>query len=435
MRAAKSGQQQQPSNDLASTIGSVAKLATKAAPLFAMLERGGAVKRYANGDSVDDDDDDDDETIGAGTAAVPAALPAQLVASGPGPTTTTPRSPEDGEHEPGGLPTPQEAVTGRLPESVTDARAQAGLTPGGRGYGTRTIPGLGLPPRTFAQRLANDPLWNLGMGLLSSHSPYLGQGVAAGMYGMSQAADRQRKEDLLDQKPQMIDDGKSIKYRVGNKIIDTGLGSARGAVQTRQEALENLRQQHRLELEQKRGERGGRGAPGQAEATNRFHMRQLQTQLKTALGDNPDMSDPDVIAKTRQAIQNYNQMWGTNFNVPEAPPAGTAAPAKPSGGGFWNWLGTALFGSSAPAAPAKADETPAAPATVAPATPAAPQQQGQQAAPPDPIAQGRQLRDRIVNRKMTADQAMAQARAAIQQGASRVWVNRMLQEAGLPPLQ
>jgi len=241
--------------------------------------------------------------------------------------------------------------------------------------------------------------------------------------GATSAIERSRKEDLLDQKPQLIDDGKRLHYRVGNKLISTDIASPKATGKPLSEY-----QRRRLEQIDERERRlaGGRGAPGQIETTNRFHMRQLQKQLQTSLGDNPDMNDPDVIAKTRQAIENYNKMWGTNFNVPEAPPTPPAGTAKPSGG-WWNWITQALTGSSAPAKAEEKPAEPAAPATPAPQT----QQQGQQGAAADPIAQGQQLRARIQGGQMTRDQAIAQARAAIQNGASRAWVLRMLQEAGI----
>src|SRR5215472_778580 len=433
MRAAK-GTQQQPGTDLASTIGSVAKLAVKAAPLFALLKEGGAVKRYADGDSVDDDDDDEPETTGGGSWTTPVAQ--QMVAAGPGPDvgnipTPTPRppaagyTPDEGEHEPGGIPTPSEAETGRLTEGERTARAQAGLTQrGGGGYGVRQIPRLGRPAPTFSQRLANNPLWNLGMGLLSNRSPYLGPGVAAGMAAMSGAAERQRKEDLLDQKPQLIDDGKKLHYRVGNKLIDTGIASPKA---TGKPMTEYQRERLRQIQEKQDRQAGGRGAPGQVEATNRFHMRQLQKQLDGI------KDDPDRDQKAHDIVDAYNKQWGTTFNVPQAPAAGatTTTPGASQPGAFgrlWNWLSTAVTGSSAPA-PAKAEEKPAQ--EQQPAAPAARQQQGAAA---DPIARGQDLKGRIERGEMTRDQAIAMVTKQVREsGLSRAWADRMLKEAGLLP--
>jgi hypothetical protein len=82
-----------------------------------------------------------------------------------------------------------------------DRRYDAGpqLQPGQ----SMAIPGLEKPAPTYAQRLATNPFWQMGAGLLSGRSPWFGPNLGGAMTAMDaqQLAERNR---ILDEKPTMI---------------------------------------------------------------------------------------------------------------------------------------------------------------------------------------------------------------------------------------
>jgi len=420
-------QQTQDPNDLASTIGNVAKLAVKAAPLFAMLERGGSVKHYADGEDVEADDEDETDDEDTGTVPVAGRMPVSLdtgSADMPSLIQAAYRAGPAGGRE----GAEQDFLTGR--ESA-GPQPQPGLTQRGTGASVREIPGLGAPPRTYAQRLAVNPFWNAGIAMLGSRSPYFGQGLAAGMLGATSAIERGRKEDLLDQKPQMIDDGKTIKYRSGNRLIDTGIASPKAGRSQERWDIERMKEEGRMERQRMRS--SGKPSTAQTEATSRFHMRALQKQLD-AIKD-----DPERDQKAHDLVDAYNKQWGTNFNVPAAPAkpeGGAAAPGRGAFGRLWDWLSTAITGSGAPAkAEPAAPAAPAAPAETPPAAPAAPATPpaAKPAAPAAPAAEApRDLGGAIKSGAITREQAIAQARAAARRNPGAIdMITDRLRKAGI----
>lgn len=380
---------QKQDNSTAGTVASLAGLAVKAAPLLMMMSdrktktdvqrvgktddgkslyafryRGDPktypkvvgpmakpVKGLQDGGDVDDDDDEDTDNDTDTAVFTASATPVSTPASAPGAGAGA--APDlSGAIESQGTPLV------RVPPPVrTVAPVETG-NGGGPYPRTMVIPGLG------PERRAGLPVWDalIGFGAGLTSRPNWYGGVGAGAVMASNAIDRARRMDLLDQKPQHLGDG---RWRVGNKIIDTGI---RRAGKLPPEELEALRQKNRLELEEKRQQgRGGGGKPSiaQEEATKRAHANNLERSLRI-LGDNPD---PEKVIAT---IEGYNARHGTSFPVPARPKAeADTAEGTSTGPGWWSRVWNSLFGSSEPAAataaPAEPAAKPAAPAQAAPA--------------------------------------------------------------------
>jgi hypothetical protein len=269
-------------DSLAGIVKNAASLATKAAPLFALLRYGGPVPRFQGGGDADDTDMDGRQYAALPPTAAPdkggaISLPPVDVSSSDGTMPLPPprppqaglgadRVPRMGTPEAmRETPTPQQArVYGegaaggedyRVPPEDSTAPAAARPTSGaggsgGRGIyaGTETIPGLGRPPQTFSQRLATNPLLAMGAAMLSSRSPYFGVGLGAGLQAMQGAAAARGKEEMFDQEPQLIDDGQTLSYRVGNKIIKTTMPSPK-AREGKAVSDAQLQQQTKLQLQ------------------------------------------------------------------------------------------------------------------------------------------------------------------------------------------
>ncbi|PWT76955.1 MAG: hypothetical protein C5B60_03500 [Chloroflexi bacterium] len=373
MRRSKQQQQQQQPT---SALSDVANLAKAAAPLFMMLERGGAVKRYQDGGDGDDG------------AAAPA----------PAPVAT---------------------------DDVGDGYVQAGYAPA---YGARVIPGLGPPPRNFLQRWTSSPLFAMGAGMLASRSPYFGVGLGQGMFAASQAAEQQRKEDLLENRPQMMDTGDTIKYRVGNKIIDTGLQSPRARAMSERMQIEQMREQAAMERQRVRsGLMGGRPSPSQEAQTQRYHMGQIQQDIRGALKADPTL-DPYQVGHDK--IDQYNQRWGTNFPVPAVPEKAPAATPAQQRSTFWDWWNANMPSWMPGTTPQPAAPTERAAPRPAPQQPAP--QPAPQAQPPQQAAQPPDLGDAIKSGKITEQQAIDQARAAAKANpANLAVITDRLRKAGV----
>jgi hypothetical protein len=275
-------------DSLAGIVKNAASLATKAAPLFALLRYGGPVPRFQEGGNADEDDNDTGQDVSGRqyaaltpTAATDAdtgkggALALPQVDTMPLPPPRPPQAGLGADRVPRmgtpeamrETPTPEQArVYGEGAEGGEDyrvpgeERAPAGARPtsgagvpggGGRGVyaGTETIPGLGPQPRTFSQRLATNPLLAMGAAMLSSRSPYFGVGLGAGLQAMQSAAAARGKEEMFDQHPQLIDDGQTLSYRVGDKIIKTTMPSpkARAGSQAAQLRADSLINQYTKE--------------------------------------------------------------------------------------------------------------------------------------------------------------------------------------------
>jgi len=116
-------------------------------------------------------------------------------------------------------------------------RKQGQAGPGadtGTGAVGRKIPGLEKPAPTFAQRLANDPFWQFGTALMAKPGlkRYPFQGVGAAAQSMSGQQQVQRRQDLLDAKPEMFDDGKQLHaLHPDGTLTPTGLPSPTGVKQ------------------------------------------------------------------------------------------------------------------------------------------------------------------------------------------------------------
>src|SRR5262249_37113961 len=237
-----------------------------------------------------------------------------------------------GIHEiPGGLTPEQNAAHNAAagPAGLVGPRV-------GRGSSTTTIPGLGLPPPTFSQRLANNPFWNAGMAMLASRSPYFGQGLGAGMYGATTAGLRSRQEDLLDKKPQMMDVNGKIGWRVGNQIITTEFPSpsaeryaaqeriAEGRTQAARDIARGRREQHESEFVRREAgldRRAGRERVGE-EGRNIRHQENLYRQWYSIF--RKDMEPAEAEARARAKV------YGTQAGAPAAGPAPPAQTPRPS---------------------------------------------------------------------------------------------------------
>jgi hypothetical protein len=458
MRDTARQRRKQDDNPTASAIDTIAGLAKKAAPLMALAllkgggpvitlkrVRGGPIRRYADGDSVDDDEDTDDTDTDTDTedTSIPATA---ALRTGPGPDTmiATPavaaRAVPMGAPE-GGSPAGPPVQAADLPPETRDAYAQAGA--GAPAYGrvrapsTQVIPGLGPEPRSFAQRWAVNPFTAAGAAMLQSRSPYFGAGLGAGLTAAAGAVERGRREELLDQKPQMLTDGETIRYRVGNKIIDTGLRSPSAGKQSERMAIEKMKEEGRMERQKMRGQ--GKPSAAQEEATNRAHIRNIERGIKDRLGSNVTATPEERAEAARAVIQEYNDRYGTSFKVPAGkPPAEEATPGAPQGEGWWNWFRRALTGASAPAKPAEAAPAApaalAAPAETAPAAPAAkPAAPAAAPAAEAPAAEAPQdLGGAIKSGKVTEQQAIAQARAAAKRDPSKIdMITERLRKAGI----
>jgi hypothetical protein len=304
---------------------------------------------------------------------------------------------------------------------------------GGGGYSVRTIPGLGANPRWGHGVF--DAMIGFGAGLSSRPNWYGGIGAGAVLAG--NALDRQRREELLDQRPQLIDDGKNIGWRSGNRVIMTDIASPKARAAAAVAQGKPMTEYQRLEYERKLAkdkatdERLNKARPSSREEgiNQRFHIRQLQTALK-------DHDDP---AEASRIIDQYNKRWGTSFPVPEIPADATPAAKQ----GWWSTVWRNLTGSSeaAPAAPAPtpapaAPAAPAEPATkripvrppdaapaAAPAAPAEPAPAPAAAPPANPIA------DAL--KGMPKDQALTKAREALAAGKNRKVIFDALKGAGV----
>jgi len=130
----------------------------------------------------------------------------------------------------------QQAYTGAPDDTTVDpstGRPPVGGPSRGGGYRpprpgeTGTIPGAPDPTaRTFAQRWATNPFTTLGAGLLAGRSPYFGVNLGQAMLGTTAGVEAQRRQDLLEQKPEMITlPSGEVAWRVGNKLTNMGLSS------------------------------------------------------------------------------------------------------------------------------------------------------------------------------------------------------------------
>ena len=114
--------------------------------------------------------------------------------------------------------------TGRVaagPTGVGGRTADAGTGP----VGTK-IPGA--PPKTFAQNLAGNPFWQLGTALMAKPGIKGREGSAIGSALQSMSAQQidQRKADILEKKPEMLNTSQGIMYRYPDgSIVPTGLKS------------------------------------------------------------------------------------------------------------------------------------------------------------------------------------------------------------------
>jgi hypothetical protein len=118
--------------------------------------------------------------------------------------------------------------------SPEEERKQGQAGPGGTGAGTgqvgRKIPGLEKPAPSFAQRLAQNPLWQFGTALMAKPGikgrELSAIGGAAQTMSAQQTTERNR---ILDEKPQMFDDGKQLHaLHPDGTLTPTGLPSPKG---------------------------------------------------------------------------------------------------------------------------------------------------------------------------------------------------------------
>lgn len=271
--------------------------------------------------------------------------PAGLPNGGAGLTDTPPT-----EAEPSGLPSlaggagglgdPEQPRNAKM-EGDTPGAKVAGLAGdrrptvgdgGPRGGGTRTLPGLGRQS-TFASRAANNPFLSAGVAMLKSRSPFFGQGLGAGLEGAQGALSRTAKQEQLDAKPQMITSGETVQYRVGDKMIDTGIrtqtAASKAASSERQLDRES---RERIARDRQDAISGRSGTPSKTEGGKLERerdaevRRHMQMELNAAKNSGQDLG---VDEAERRAIMRWNRSHPDRA-LPEPPaPAPKAAPAKP----------------------------------------------------------------------------------------------------------
>jgi hypothetical protein len=225
--------------------------------------------------------------------------------------------PSKGNTDISALPSGEQGVPRAVPGAQLGRAPQAAAGPGVDGgdprYGTgpvgTRIPGI--PERSFAQRLAGNPFWQLGTALMAKPGIKGREFSAIGSAAQSMSAQQmeQRKHDILENKPEMMNTDQGIMFRYPDgSIVPTGL----------------------------KGPGEGRAASGEARATEEAarkaekHEREMEGDFITKkgmwgderLGWNKDTKKYDipldVAAKTEQPA------------TPQiAPPAAPAAPAAP----------------------------------------------------------------------------------------------------------
>jgi hypothetical protein len=325
MKAAKSTT---PDNTLAGTVKNAAGLVTAGSKLFSLLERGGSVHGYDNGGDVDDDDTTPVAALPPSADAVPTprarppeASPVPSAETADLPAMGTPGATAD---QPSELQRRVQAQNPSVEDEETaaavEAKPQSFETPR-RGYqpvvagpgGARTIAGAGGAPRNFAERLAANPLWNAGIAMLGSRSPYFGEGLSAGMQAATNAIERgrQEREGLLDKNPKIIDDGKNLYRMVNGKPVPTGLTSPKA-----------------------------RGRAGPAGANPDVRIRQYTLDHLKSLKDDDEWYNKPGPQQLQEAQKRARQQWNeehpdqavtTRDAPPEAPAAaGTAGTAAAS---------------------------------------------------------------------------------------------------------
>lgn|SRR5215475_2778661 len=434
-RQSQKQQGQTNPNDLASTIKNFATTAAKAAPLFALLNKGGDVHYRADGG--DDDDDDDDDQEDTSRADMPTLIQA-------GYRPPQPVAQQSSVFTPGALEETQGGSPAGLPVQASEAPEFAPTPAGYRGgAGTQTYPGLGPPPRTFAQRLANDPFWNAGAAMLMSRSPYFGAGLGAGMMAASGAAERSRKEDLLDNRPQMLDDGKNVHYRVGNKIIRTSIRSPKAVAAEQAEAKRQQKREETWQDWQRKEEYKRQYKQPGADKTDATIDKLIKQEMDAAKAAGTPITAEEAEYAARERYNKRHPDRPLELPAKPEPKPPALGPKVPDPRPWYDftspdpnskeareergrqaredWEKRRAGAAPAPApAPAPAQPAPAQPAQPAP----------QQAAPADPV-QG--MKDAITKGGDQARQRIiAQAQAAIKANpANEAEVRRRLKAAGI----
>jgi hypothetical protein len=473
--------------------GAVGAGAGKLASNLLDLERGGLVRGYQEGGDIEDereDDDTDEEgtedsasnlfsgTFGQGMRPLvpPAAMkpdPSRPIISGPPEAAgiVPLPQPRPAEERPGGIGSdiivsPPEDPDPEPPPGATTTRGQLERVGGGGGRGgTRTIPGLGRPPMTFAQRFATDPFLRAGIAMLQNRSPYLAHGIGQGLAGATAAMAERGRYEMLDSKPQLIPGTDTAQYRVGNKIIDTGVpirGRGQKELTPNQQRQRDL-QERRLNLEEERFKRqqeeGGTKGRSTSVRADADRNNWIQREAKRALGTQ-SATPENLDASYRWAIKQWNQL-NPNSLIPE-PPAPTVA-ETPSGAvdnrRWWEKKNFGLWGTDTPAQAAPAQAAPeATPAQTAPAekqpapTTETPQMvpaelqliqprptETPQAPTPTPTpvkpapVPGGGVMQALKEGRTTRDKVMDQARRAIAAGKDRLEIFKRLREAGIDP--
>jgi hypothetical protein len=141
--------------------------------------------------------------------------------------------------------------TGDEGKRTGQAGPGAGLD-AGTGQVGRKIPGLAKPAPTFAQRLAQDPFWQFGTALMAKPGlkRYPLQGVGAAAQTMS-AQQTQERNRILDEKPQMFDDGKQLHVlHPDGTLTPTGMPSPKAGSEARATAEDQRKaEKHEREME------------------------------------------------------------------------------------------------------------------------------------------------------------------------------------------
>ena len=288
---------------------------------------------------------------------------------------------ENSEHEPTGNPQRPEDAYPDIGEAGPGGAGPRPTPDTGTGQVGRQIPGLGKPAPTFAQRLAQNPFWQFGTALMAKPG-IKGRELSAvgGAAQVMSAQQTQERNRILDEKPQMFDDGKQLHaLHPDGTLTPTGLPSPKG-----------IEARNKPPFAIETSEPGAFGSTTKKKEYYRYDENGNPVPFQSPTQQAQQPPTPRIAPEERPAQapqappaapeQPPRQMRQTEAQ-PEAPAATPAAPSVPAGPSGWSQDPTT--GNWRDKAGAVYDKegkviTPAPAA--APAAPAAPGQQQQQPA-------------------------------------------------------
>lgn len=206
-------------------------------------------------------------------------------------------------------------VPGLAPTDMSAQSRRATVGDGGprqAAASTRQIPGLGKPPSTFASRAASDPFLAAGIAMLKNRSPYFGPGLGAGLEGAQGALATTAKQEQLDAKPQMITNGETVQFRIGDKMIDTGIRTETAAQKAADRRARELQKERLgIQADEKEKDRQARAelAADKAERSGKDKRDMIDARAKKLMEADPSMTYPDALARAQAAHKGEDLAW------------------------------------------------------------------------------------------------------------------------------